>query len=134
MALQPQLPDTPPEDRSLGSRASRRRKGLQKGKKTAAPAAAEKKPVVLLKRSSAWACIQGCGACCYLQPSERPDLEVQQYIGNCVTYCFTAAEWLPEESLALYKSMVADDGWCKHYDKTNRACTIYEDRPYFCKV
>jgi hypothetical protein len=49
--------------------------GLQKSNRTAAPAVAEKKPVTLLKRSSAWACIQGCGACCYLQPNERPDLE-----------------------------------------------------------
>ncbi|CAN0426227.1 unnamed protein product [Ectocarpus sp. 13 AM-2016] len=31
-------------------------------------------PVVLLKRSSRWACVKNCGACCYLAPDERPDL------------------------------------------------------------
>ena len=31
-------------------------------------------------------------------------------------------------------SMSADDGWCKHFDKEERACTIYEDRPRFCRV
>lgn len=31
-------------------------------------------------------------------------------------------------------SMSANDGWCKHFDKEERACTIYEDRPRFCRV
>lgn len=31
-------------------------------------------PVVVLKRSSRWACVKNCGACCYLAPEERPDL------------------------------------------------------------
>lgn len=30
--------------------------------------------------------------------------------------------------------MSADDGWCKHFDKEERACTIYEERPRFCRV
>lgn len=30
--------------------------------------------------------------------------------------------------------MSADDGWCQHFDKEERACTIYEDRPRFCRV
>lgn len=45
------------------------------------------------------------------------------------------AEYLPDpEELALYMSYAQDDGWCKHFDKEKRACTIYEDRPRFCRV
>lgn len=36
--------------------------------------------------------------------------------------------------LALYKSMTLENGWCKHFDQENRACTIFEDRPRFCRV
>lgn len=47
--------------------------------------------------------------------------------------CF--AEYLPDpKEFELYLSMSADDGWCKHFDKEERACTIYEDRPRFCRV
>lgn len=31
-------------------------------------------------------------------------------------------------------SMVGEDGWCTNYDKTNRECTIYDQRPTFCRV
>ncbi len=31
-------------------------------------------------------------------------------------------------------SMVGADGWCIHYDKAQRNCTIYEKRPNFCRV
>lgn len=31
-------------------------------------------------------------------------------------------------------SMANEDGWCKHFDKENRACSIYPDRPRFCRV
>ena len=30
--------------------------------------------------------------------------------------------------------MVGDDGWCINYDKTKRECTIYDERPNFCRV
>ncbi|CAM9939467.1 unnamed protein product, partial [Ascophyllum nodosum] len=39
----------------------------------------------------------------------------------------------PQE-LEMFISMAAEDGWCVHYDKENRACTIYDDRPRFCRV
>lgn len=35
----------------------------------------EAPPVVVLKRSTRWACVKDCGACCYLAPEDRPDLE-----------------------------------------------------------
>lgn len=65
-----------------------------------------------------WSCISNCGACCYLLPSERPDLET----------------YLTKEQLQLYLSMVGEDGWCINYDKNTRKCTIYENRPRFCRV
>lgn len=65
-----------------------------------------------------WQCIQNCGACCHLDPSDRPDL----------------ADYLTAAELAHYLSLVGDDGWCIHYDQEHRLCTIYETRPAFCRV
>jgi len=65
-----------------------------------------------------WQCIERCGACCYLAPDERRDLD------TCLS---------PEE-LALYASLIGDDGWCVHYDAERRACSIYADRPRFCRA
>ncbi|MGF1496198.1 MAG: YkgJ family cysteine cluster protein [Elainellaceae cyanobacterium] len=65
-----------------------------------------------------WRCIERCGACCYLEPSDRPDLE----------------EYLTPDELALYLSMVGEDGWCIHFDRSQRTCSIYRDRPRFCRV
>lgn len=65
-----------------------------------------------------WRCVPGCGACCYLAEEEREGL----------------SDWLSAGDLATYRSMVAADGWCKHFDHRTRACTIYEDRPWFCRV
>lgn len=67
---------------------------------------------------SQWHCIENCGACCNLDPSERPDLE----------------NYLTAEELKLYLSMVGEDGWCVNYDHDSRKCTIYDDRPRFCRV
>ncbi|MEM9008305.1 MAG: YkgJ family cysteine cluster protein [Cyanobacteria bacterium P01_F01_bin.86] len=65
-----------------------------------------------------WQCIQGCGACCHLDPRDRPDLD--QYL--------TSAE------LTHYLSLVGEDGWCIHYDSDTRRCRIYATRPRFCRV
>ena len=65
-----------------------------------------------------WQCVKQCGACCQLDPTERPDLDT----------------YLDPDELALYLSMVGDDGWCIHYDAQSRECSIYEDRPRFCRV
>ena len=65
-----------------------------------------------------WCCIQQCGACCHLDPAERP--EVQTYL--------SAREW------DLYQSMVGPDGWCIHFDPATRQCQIYPERPQFCRV
>ncbi|MEL7085052.1 MAG: YkgJ family cysteine cluster protein [Cyanobacteria bacterium J06597_1] len=65
-----------------------------------------------------WTCVAGCGACCYLQPGDRDELE----------------EYLTAEQLELYLSLVGEDGWCVHYDRQQRNCLIYSDRPSFCRV
>lgn len=65
-----------------------------------------------------WHCIQHCGACCFLDPSERPDLD----------------QYLNPDQLAHYLSLVGTDGWCIHFDHSHHTCTIYADRPHFCRV
>jgi uncharacterized protein len=65
-----------------------------------------------------WHCVSHCGACCNLNPKDRPDLD----------------QYLTPENLRLYHSMVGDDGWCINYNKTSRQCNIYDDRPSFCRV
>ena len=65
-----------------------------------------------------WRCIQFCGACCHLDPSDRPDL----------------AEYLSAEELAEYLAMVGADGWCIYFDHSTRKCSIYDQRPQFCRV
>ena len=65
-----------------------------------------------------WQCINNCGACCNLTPEDRPNL----------------AEYLNPEELAIYMSMVGEDGWCINYDRHSRKCNIYQQRPRFCQV
>ena len=65
-----------------------------------------------------WRCVQQCGACCHLDPAERPDLD----------------QYLSPEDLEYYLSLVGEDGWCIHYDSDHRNCQIYSDRPWFCRV
>lgn len=65
-----------------------------------------------------WRCVKLCGACCHLEPSDRPDLD----------------KYLSPEELERYLSMVGEGGWCIHFDHNTRECTIYEQRPRFCRV
>lgn len=65
-----------------------------------------------------WQCIENCGACCNLTPTDRPDLE----------------NYLTPEQLEIYMSMVGEDGWCINYDAEQRLCKIYDQRPNFCRV
>ena len=44
------------------------------------------------------------------------------------------ANKLNKEDIALIKSMIASDGWCKNLDRENKKCLIYETRPHFCRV
>jgi Fe-S-cluster containining protein len=65
-----------------------------------------------------WQCITGCGACCRLDPSQRPE----------------ALDALSPEQRRTYLAMVGDDGWCIHYDSGGQRCRIYSERPDFCQV
>lgn len=65
-----------------------------------------------------WSCMKQCGACCHLDPEDRPNL----------------ADYLSPEEIDLYLSLVGTDGWCIHYDASLRQCRIYEQRPQFCRV
>ncbi len=65
-----------------------------------------------------WLCVKNCGACCHLDPADRPDLD----------------HYLSPEELQLYLSMVGTDGWCIYFDQGTRECRIYADRPRFCRV
>jgi Fe-S-cluster containining protein len=65
-----------------------------------------------------WQCVKNCGACCYLEPSDRPELD----------------QYLSPEELEHYFSLVGPDGWCVNYDGQTRECRIYADRPRFCRV
>ena len=65
-----------------------------------------------------WTCIENCGACCKLDLHERENI----------------LNVLNENDINLLKKMVGKDGWCKHLDKKNKKCKIYNKRPHFCKV
>ncbi len=65
-----------------------------------------------------WLCVKQCGACCHLDPTERPELE----------------DYLNPEDLQLYLSLVGEDGWCIHFDAETKECQIYDQRPRFCRV
>ena len=65
-----------------------------------------------------WSCIENCGACCRLDLAERADL----------------SGILSSKDIVLINSMTSKDGWCRHFDKSKRKCTIYESRPHFCRV
>ena len=72
----------------------------------------------LRRNDETWRCVSGCGACCNLKPSDRPNLE----------------EYLSAEEMKLYLSMVGEEGWCINFDHETRKCLIYEQRPRFCRV
>lgn len=67
-----------------------------------------------------WACVSGCGACCKLAkgPSFAPPEDIFD----------------DPDDIALYWSLIGSDGWCVNYDKVTRTCSIYHERPYFCRV
>ncbi len=65
-----------------------------------------------------WTCISNCGACCRLDPNQRPE----------------ALAALSPAQKHTYLEMVGSDGWCIHFDTGARRCRIYADRPDFCHV
>lgn len=65
-----------------------------------------------------WQCVTGCGACCNLDPVDRPDLE----------------DYLTPEEITHYFSLVGKGGWCINFNHNTRKCRIYQNRPDFCRV
>ncbi|KAH9305470.1 hypothetical protein KI387_009874, partial [Taxus chinensis] len=67
-----------------------------------------------------WGCVSGCGACCKLAkgPSFAPPEDI----------------FMDVDDIVLYWSMTGPDGWCVNYNKITRTCSIYSERPYFCRV
>ncbi|XP_059305681.1 uncharacterized protein LOC132057212 [Lycium ferocissimum] len=67
-----------------------------------------------------WQCVKNCGACCKLEKGPN----------------FPSAEEIFDDpsDVELFNSLVGSDGWCIHFDKSTRKCSIYADRPYFCRV
>ncbi|KAL0336865.1 UNVERIFIED_CONTAM: hypothetical protein Scaly_1961600 [Sesamum calycinum] len=72
------------------------------------------------KKDPVWQCVQNCGACCKLD--KGPTFPSPDEIFD------------DPSDIQLYKSLVGEDGWCIHYDKSSRKCSIYAERPYFCRV
>ncbi|KAM1094567.1 hypothetical protein ACFX2B_009426 [Malus domestica] len=72
------------------------------------------------RKEQKWQCVEGCGACCKLD--KGPSFATPEEI-------FT----IPSD-IELYRSMVGEDGWCVNFDKSTRKCSIYDERPYFCRV
>ncbi|KAL8504587.1 hypothetical protein ACS0TY_015956 [Phlomoides rotata] len=72
------------------------------------------------RKDPVWQCVQNCGACCKLDKGPT----------------FPSPEEVFDDpsDIELYKSLVGQDGWCIHYDKSSRKCSIYAERPYFCQV
>lgn len=74
----------------------------------------------ILRSRERWACIKDCGACCQLDKGpEAPPIE--SILKDPV-------------ELELYKSMVGEGGWCVHFDRATRMCSIYDERPRFCRA
>ncbi|XP_043701639.1 uncharacterized protein LOC122652051 [Telopea speciosissima] len=72
------------------------------------------------RKDPLWRCAQGCGACCKLQ--KGPSFASPEEIFH------------DPSDIQLYRSMIGPDGWCIHFEKTTRTCSIYSERPYFCRV
>lgn len=72
------------------------------------------------KKEPLWRCVQGCGACCKLD--KGPDFATPEEIFD------------DPSNVELYRSLIGPDGWCINYEKSTRKCSIYPERPYFCRV
>ena len=94
----------------------------------------------ILRKVDKWACISNCGACCKLGMSDYFDLI--RLVTNFISWLHVGPiesrpdldTYLTPPELEKYKSMIGSDDWCIHFDKKKRMCTIYEDRPGFCRV
>ncbi|MED6110077.1 hypothetical protein PIB30_039613 [Stylosanthes scabra] len=63
------------------------------------------------KKEAQWRCVESCGACCKLD--KGPSFPSPEEI-------FTDPSHVQH-----YKSLIGPDGWCIHYEKSTRKCSIY---------
>ncbi|WOH00967.1 hypothetical protein DCAR_0520345 [Daucus carota subsp. sativus] len=73
-----------------------------------------------VKKEPVWQCVKSCGACCKLD--KGPSFPSPDEIFD------------DPSDLELFKSLIGPEGWCVHFETSTRTCSIYEDRPYFCRV
>ncbi|KAJ9540540.1 hypothetical protein OSB04_027046 [Centaurea solstitialis] len=101
-----------PEKRQLSTKSKRKKNSSSSSISTAGFGARKTEPL--------WQCVKNCGACCKLDKGPK----------------FPSPEEIFDDSsdVQLYKSLVGSDGWCIHFEKSTRTCSIYDDRPYFCRV
>ncbi|XP_057972069.1 uncharacterized protein LOC131160418 [Malania oleifera] len=71
-------------------------------------------------KEQVWKCVEGCGACCKLD--KGPAFATPEEIFH------------DPSDVQLFRSLIGPDGWCVHFEKSTRRCSIYADRPYFCRV
>ncbi|XP_075511834.1 uncharacterized protein LOC142547425 [Primulina tabacum] len=108
--------------RRVSSPCAQRRRNKQPSKKTQP----QKPPTTTSdgfggkKKDPVWQCVQNCGACCKLD--KGPSFPSPQDIFD------------DPSDIQLYESLIGPDGWCINYEKSTRKCSIYAERPYFCRV
>ncbi|XP_057741887.1 uncharacterized protein LOC130960491 isoform X1 [Arachis stenosperma] len=115
------------------------------------------------KKEARWRCVEGCGACCKLEkgpsfPSPEEIFTDPSHVEVSSPFCsfvlsdsfkrkkkkdftliartefYAAIQWVHPALYKHYKSLIGLDGWCIHYEKITRKCSIYSERPYFCRV
>ncbi|KAK6943727.1 putative zinc- or iron-chelating domain containing protein [Dillenia turbinata] len=74
----------------------------------------------LERKEEKWQCVRDCGACCKLD--KGPSFATPDEIFD------------DPSDIQLYRSLIGPDGWCIHFEKSTRTCSIYPNRPYFCHV
>lgn len=91
------------------------------------------------KREPQWQCVKNCGACCKLDkgptfPSpeevfdDESDVEVSFYFFSIWSEfypLFCSIIHVHGFLFQHYRSLIGPDGWCIHFDKAERKCSIY---------
>lgn len=79
-----------------------------------------------LKRIKIRKSCQTCdGRCCQVMDVLLNEDEEKKY------HHTTVQRWASEKPMILVKKH--KDGWCVYFDRKNKRCSIYEDRPSACK-
>ncbi|MBA0876919.1 hypothetical protein Goshw_013204 [Gossypium schwendimanii] len=105
----------------------------RKGKKTAPKTKPSKDTMGFSSgRKEIWRCVENCGACCKL--AKGPAFATPEEIFSDPSDIEVVLVLYRKCAPSLYRSLIGPDGWCIHYEKNTRTCSIYPARPYFCRV